>query len=84
MRRIEKSLSGKFKNVKVNYNSGEIIAERKNLFFGRRYRLRFTIKQIDDIITKIDLTVNPHHANPTLADQERERQLENRLIAYLR
>jgi len=83
IRRFEKSLLSKFKNVTVNYSSGEIIAERKNFFFGRRYRLRLTIKQIDDTITNVELTVNPHHLSPTFSDEEREQQLENRLIAYL-
>jgi hypothetical protein len=82
LRRIERSLSGRFKNVQVNYKSGEIIAERRYFFFGR-YKLRLTIKQIDDVITNVEFTVNPHHINPTFADAERELQLENRLTKYL-
>jgi len=83
IRRFERSLSGRFKNVQVNYNSGEIIAERRNLFFGRRYKLRLTVKQIDDTITTVEFTVNPHHENPTFSDKEREHLLESRLMAYL-
>ena len=83
MRRFEKYLSSRYKNIQVNYHSGEIIAERKNFFFGRRYKLRLTVKQIDDTITSVQFTVNPHHANPTFSDVERELQLESHLVKYL-
>src|SRR5438094_200209 len=83
LRRFERSLSNRFKNVVVNYNSGEIIAERRNFFFGRRYRLRLTVKQINDSVTTVEFIVNPHHMNPTFSDRERELQLERHLIKYL-
>jgi hypothetical protein len=83
MKRFEKYLSSRFKNIRINYNSGEIIAERRNFFFGRRYKLRLTVKQVDETITSVEFTVNPHHANPTFSDVERELQLESRLVKYL-
>ncbi len=83
LRRFERSLSSRFKNVVVNYNSGEIIAERRNFFFGRRYRLRLTVKQINDSVTTVEFTVNPHHLSQTFSDRERELQLERRLLKYL-
>jgi hypothetical protein len=83
LRRFERSLSRRFSNVIVNYHSGEIFAERRDFFFGRRYKLRLTIKQIDDIITRVEFTVNPQHSTPTFSDAEREIQLESHLIKYL-
>ena len=84
IRRFERSLAReKFSNVRVDYSTGEIIAERKNFFFGRRYSLLLSVKQIDDTITHVELTVNPQHSSPTFSDEERELQWENRLIAYL-
>jgi hypothetical protein len=72
-----------FKNVLVNYHKGEIIAERRNLFFGRKYSLRLTVKQIDDTVTNIELIVNPHHNIPSFIDAEIEQQLESQLVTYL-
>ncbi len=84
MRRFEKSLShSKFRKVQVNYQSGEISAERKSFLFGSKYRLQLTVKQIDDTITRVEFTVNPQHSTPTYSDSEREFLLENRLIGYL-
>lgn len=84
VRRLERYLSGrKFKDILVNHSDKEIVAERKSSFFGKRFKVKLTVKENITNVTKIELTVNPHHVVPTANDLAMEVKLRNRINFYL-
>jgi hypothetical protein len=81
--RFRKTLARKkFRNIRVDYLSCEITADRKNIFFLKEYSLLLTFKQVRDMVTNIDLTVNPHRRS-NHSDESKERELEKKFISIL-
>jgi len=70
-----------YSNLDVDPNEGKISGERRSYFFGTRYSFNLFVRKVNDFVTSMELTVNPHHPVPTLSDQEKEirmaAQLEN-------
>jgi hypothetical protein len=77
------SSTKKYRNVSVDYSSGSITAERKDNLLGRRYKIALKVKQVRDVVTNIEMTINPHHLVPKQFDRETEEKLENKFIAFI-
>jgi len=73
----------KFKNIRVSYGSLRINAERRKFFFLSGYRISLAVKQINEAVTNLELTVNPHHLTPTFMDKKKEQELESNFLIYL-
>jgi len=82
--KIEQYLElNKFENIHVNYNKGEITAERMKYFFSPVETISLSIKQANEEATNIVFIVNPDHAISTQSDTAREIKLRNEIAIYL-
>src|ERR1043165_1036805 len=72
-----------YKNIQVNRNAGEIIAERKKFVFGRKDKVSLKVIPVNETITNVELILNPGiHERPEVIDQLEE-TLRDRIYNFL-
>ena len=72
----------KFRNIHINYSIGEISAERKKNFFTRKDQLKLIVRQINDSITNVELTIN-EESKQRSTNEMKEEKLREKIYSFL-
>jgi hypothetical protein len=71
-----------YRNIRSEKEKLMISAERRDTFFGKKYAIRFEVKEKSDAVTDIVITVNPQHSVPSAPDTEKENKIRSRIYFY--
>jgi len=71
-----------YRRIIINEQDHMITAQRRDSFLSKKYSVKFVVHAKSLGVSDIEITVNPQHTVPSVADTKQEDKIRSRIYFY--